>query len=285
MRISIRPVTLRRIIETVDLCIKRGSMDSHTLSTLLRTTERRAQEILSELKRMRLVESSESIFAPNKNAIDFLNAFQQENWEGLHLVLFNNYPFYRAFISTIQGKLPRASFSKDDLLGVLMYELELNFNQTAIDVLCDWSERLGVVQRNLYTGQYYLANENPNVDIFTVSLQNTYEELNVKPRPGMRQEYVEVARMREFLCEKLKTKRETFDLLLGQVFKRSCGKIELSGAPITSMAKNSPTTLKKMKMGMKDSILSPRFICLSEARGIEINGKEYQYIAIFEPLG
>jgi hypothetical protein len=35
---------------------------------------------------------------------------------------------------------------------------------------------------------------------------------------------------------------------------------------------------------MKDSILSPQFICLSEARGIEINGKEYQYIAIFEPL-
>ena len=169
-------------------------------------------------------------------------------------------------------------------MNVLIYDSELNFNRTAIDVLCDWSERLGIIQRNLYTGQYYLANENPNIDDFATSLQTIYEEFNVKPRPGIRQEYVEVARVREFLCEKLKTKREIFDLLFGQVFKRSCGKIELSGAPITSMAKSSPTTLKKMERGMKDSILSPRFICLSEARGIEINGKEYQYIAIFEPL-
>jgi len=284
MRISIRPVTLRRIVETIDLSIKRGSMDSRTLSTLLRTTERRGQEILSELKRMKLVEASESEFAPTNNAIDFLNAFQQESWEGIHLVLFNNYPFYRAFISTIQEKLPQTSFSKDDLMNALMYDSELNFNRTAIDVLCDWSERLGIVQRNLYTGQYYLANENPNVDDFTASLQTIYEEFNIKPRPGMRQEYVEVARMREFLCEKLKTKREIFDLLLGQVFKKSCGKIEFSGAPITSMAKSSPTTLKKMKRGMKDLILSPQFICLSEARGLEINGKEYQYIAIFELL-
>jgi hypothetical protein len=284
MRISIRPVTLRRIVEAVDLSIKRGGMDSRTLSTLLKTTERRGQEILSELKRMKLVDASESGFAPNNNAIDFLNAFQQENWEGIHLVLFNNYPFYRVFISTIREKLPQTSFSKDDLMKALICDSALNFNRTAIDVLCDWSERLGIVQRNLYTGQYYLASENPNADDFTASLQTVYEELNIKPRPGMKQEYVEVARMREFLCEKLKTKREIFDLLFGQVFKRSCGKIELSGAPITSMAKSSPTTLKKMKRGMKDSILSPQFICLSEARGIEINGKEYQYIAIFEPL-
>jgi len=50
------------------------------------------------------------------------------------------------------------------------------------------------------------------------------------------------------------------------------------------MAKKSPSSLKSMKRGTKDSILSPEYLCSSEAQGIEINGKEYHYIAIFERL-
>jgi hypothetical protein len=79
-------------------------------------------------------------------------------------------------------------------------------------------------------------------------------------------------------------KREAFDRLLEKVLQKSCGKIELCGAPITTMAKKSPSSLKSMKRGTKDSILSPEYLCSSEAQGIEINGKEYHYIAIFERL-
>jgi len=285
MKISIRPVTLRRVIETLDLSIKERYVDPSKLSNRLRTTRRRAQEILLEIERMRFLEATtDKKFTPNKIASDFIDAFNQEKWEKIHDILLNNYVFYRVFVNVLQRNLSHSGFTKSDLLKILVNEPQLNFNLTTIDVLCDWAERLGVVQRNLYTNRYYLVNNSVDFTEFISFLQATYEELNIKPRPGLKQKYVEIAKLREHMCERLKIKRETFDFLLTDIFKKSYGKIELCGAPITSIAKKSPTSLKKVKKGLKDSILSPQFICLKEGRGIEINGKEYHYVAIFEPV-
>jgi len=205
-KISIRPVTLRRIVETIDLSVKRGGIDDHILSTTLQTTQRRAHEILSELQRMKLLETDGTNYIPNKDTNEFINAFQEENWERIHTLLFNNYSFYRAFIDTINEKLCSTSFSKDVLQAILTNEPEHNFNCTAIDLLCDWSERLGALQRNRYTCRYYVADQSMDIDQFPSILQTTYEEFNVKPRAGMRQEYVEIARIRESLCEKQRRK-------------------------------------------------------------------------------
>jgi len=284
MKISIRPVTLRRVIETLDLSIKEGYVDPSALSTRLRTTQRRAQEILLEIERMKFLEAKDKKFTPNKIASDFLYAFSQEKWEKIHDILLNNYGFYRVFVDALQRNISHGGFTKGDLLKILVNEPQLNFNITVIDVLCDWAERLGVVQRNLYTNRYYLANNAVGFTEFISFLQTGYEELNIKPRLGLKQEYVEIAKLRENMCERLKRKRETFDFLFADVFKKSYGKIELCGAPITSIAKKSPTSLKKVQKGLKDSILSPQFICLKEGRGIEINGKEYHYVAIFKPM-
>jgi len=284
MKISIRPVTLRRVIETLDLSIREKCVDSSALSEKLKTTRRRAQEILLEVERMRFLGSKNNAFTPTKIAFDFLDAFNQENWEKIHAILSSNYSFYGTFVDILQRNTSYGGFEKSDLLKILANESRLNFNITAIDVLCDWAERLGVVQRNLYTNRYYLTNNTAGFTEFVSFLQSTYEELNIKPRPGLKQEYVEIAKLREHVCEKLKIKRETFDLLFADVFKKSFGKIELCGAPITSIAKKSPTSLKKVRKGLKDSILSPQFICQKESRGIEIKGKEYHYVAIFEPM-
>jgi hypothetical protein len=284
MRISIRPVTLRRIIETLDLSLKMKYVNSTALAAKLGTTRRRGQEILLEIQRMRFLEGDGNDFSPNKDAVDFVEAFNREDWQSMHAILSRNYPFYRIFIDALQTNTPGKSFTKSDLAKTLVNEPQLNFNATAIDVLCDWSERLGAVQRNPYTNMYYLANNTINFAEFIAYLHSTYEELNVKPRPGLRQEYVEIARLRENVCEKSNIRREIFDSFFTEVFKRAYGKMELCGAPITSIAKNSPSSIKKMEKGLRDSILSPQFVCLREASGIEINGKEYYYLAIFDSL-
>jgi hypothetical protein len=284
MRISIRPVTLRRIIETIDLSIKEGYVDSSALAAKLKTTQRRAQEILLEAERMKFLEPKNGKFTPNKNAYDFIEAFEHEDWEKMHNLLFSNYAFYKIFIEAFERNMLYSSFTKSDLLKLLANDTLLNFNVTAVDVLCDWAERLSVVQRNLYTNKYYLANNTNDFTDFISLLQATYEELNIKPRPGLKQKYVEIAKLREYVCEKLKIKREAFDFLFVSILKKSYGKMELCGAPIISATKKNPFSLKKVKKGLKDSILSPQFICLKESKGIEIGGKEYRYVAIFEPL-
>ncbi|MEM2111845.1 MAG: hypothetical protein QXX08_08220 [Candidatus Bathyarchaeia archaeon] len=284
MRTSIRPVTLRRIIETIDLSIKDGYVNSSALAAKLKTTRRRAQEILLEAERMKFLEHKNGNFTPNKNTYEFIEAFEREDWEKMHTLLFSNYSFYRKFMEAFERNMLYSSFTKSDLLKILANDSILNFNATAIDVLCDWAERLSIIQRNLYTNKYYLANNANDFTNFISFLQATYEELNLKPRPGLKQKYVEIAKLREYVCEKLKIKRETFDLLFVNIFKKSYGKMELCGAPITSVTKKNPFSLKKVKKGLKDSILSPQFICLKESKGIEIDGKEYRYVAIFEPL-
>jgi len=285
MKISIRPVTLRRVIETLDLSIKEGCLDPSVLSAKLRTTQRRAQEILLEIERMKFLEGDkDKKFSPNKIAAGFIDAFNHEKWERMHDMLLKNYVFYRVFVDRLQRDVSQSGFTKSDLLAIFVSEPQLSFNPTTIDVLCDWAERLGVVQRNLYTNRYYITNNVIDFQEFITFLQTTYEELNIKLRPGVKQKYVEIAKLREHVCEGLKIKREAFDFLFTDIFKKSYGRIELSGAPFTSIAKKSPTSLKKVKKGMKDSILSPQFICLKEGRGIEINGKEYHYVAIFDPI-
>jgi len=281
---SIRPITFRRVVETIDVSVKRGVVDEYTLSTTLKTTHRRAREILLELQRMDLLHLNGKTYTPDKKATVFLSAFNEENWHEIHTILFENYPFYRAFMLTITEKFSSVSFSKDDLGNSLKDDEKLNFNRTALDVLCDWSERLGILQRNLYTYRFYVADQNTDDTQFPEILQTIYEGFNLKLRPGMKQEYVEIARIRESLCEKQRIKRDAFDSLLKRLFQESRGKIELCGAPITSVSKKSPSSLKEMKRGTKDTILSPEYLSSDEARGMEINGKEYRFIAIFETL-
>jgi hypothetical protein len=61
--------------------------------------------------------------------------------------------------------------------------------------------------------------------------------------------------------------------------------MELSGAPLTTSAKESPTSLRFLERGEKENILSPQYKTIREGRGLKINGKLYHYIGIFKKLG
>jgi len=284
MRVSIRPVTLRRVIETLDLSIRKGSIDQFLVSSKLKTTEKRAQEILLEMERMNFLKAQGKGFTPNKIAYDFLDAFEQEKFDEMHEILMKNYDFYRRFVESLRESTHVNGLSKSDLLSLLKSDSQLSFNKAAVDVLCDWTERLGVIQRNLDKNTYYNVTNKATLTEFVEALENSYNELNNKPRPGLKQQYVEIPKLRESVCEKLKISRKVFDLFFLNIFKKSLGKMELCGAPITTSAKKSRISLKKMKKSLKDKILSPHFVLLKEKKGIEIKRREYYYVAIFEKL-
>jgi hypothetical protein len=282
MRKSIRPVTLRRVIEVCSIALKEGVLDPAAISGQLNTTQRRSVEILSELQRMNaLTQDKEGFFRASIVTKDVIRAYQNENWNGIHQILAENYDFYGAFVTA----LSRNALTKDELLSKLSADVDLNFNATAVDILCDWAERLGQVQRNLYNSKYYLLRERMvGFGIFLSEVQRCYNALNYSPRPGMKLVYTEIARLRESVCEALRIRREAFDDLLRELIRKFTGKVELSGAPVTTSAKKSPSSLRTMEKGEPHPILSPTFVSIREGKGLDFHGKLYQYIAVFEQL-
>ncbi|MHA1833003.1 MAG: hypothetical protein ACTSV7_03360 [Candidatus Baldrarchaeia archaeon] len=281
-RKSIRPVTLRRIIEVINLSLSHGKVESELLSNTLNIRKRRAKELLSELRDMNLLKEEEGFFLPTENSKRLIEFFEKEDWKSFHDLLVKNNFFYRLFTEAVFKNL---GLTKDEILNLLSSSSDLHFNRATIDILCDWAERLGCIQRNLYNGHYY-AIEEKSIDLreFAKALSEKYSELNLEVKPGMRLEYIEVARLREEVCEHLKMRREEFDKILIKLIQEFTGKIELCGAPITTTAKKSPTSLKVIERVGKEPILSLKYKVLKEGKGVELNGKIYHYIAIFDDI-
>lgn len=281
MRRSIRPVTLRRIIEVASLAVRNRKIEQNTITNALNTTDRRAREILRELQRMRALETRETFYVATPITEAIIKAYEIEDWKQLHKILYENYEFYSVFVNSILENI----LTKDEILAKLSDHSRLIFNKTAIDTLCGWAERLGQVQRNLYNNRYYPLRENCiDLNLFVTVTERCYQNLNTELRLGLKLVYVEIAQLREDVCEKLGINRDIFDCLFKAMFRKFIGKIELCGAPLTTSAKHSPSSLRMMKKGEKHSILSPTFVTTREGKGVELDGKLYHYIAIFEPL-
>lgn len=281
MRRSIRPVTLRRVIETCDLALKNGKVGAENLSQVLGTTKRHGREIIHELERMSLLKVEDQEYVPTSVSKALIDAYKKGDWKQIHNLLHGNYKFYKAFTDSILEN----ALTKDELQKELSDLEDMIFNKTALDMLCDWAERLGQVQRNLYNDRYFIVQDKLlQPGAFVDALQHCYHELSSEVRPGLRLVYVEVARLREEVCEKLRIKRCLFDDLFKQVTRESIGKMELCGAPLTTSAKESPTSIRKMKRGGENPVLSPTFTTVREGKGVELDGKLYHYVAIFEPL-
>ena len=95
---------------------------------------------------------------------------------------------------------------------------------------------------------------------------------------------MKIPKIREDTCEQLKIARKVFDELLRQTYLENIGKIELSGAPIITLAKKSPLSEKKIKLEGNQAILSPKFELTRERKGLLVGHKAYYYVAIHENL-
>jgi len=282
-RKTIRPVTLRRVIEICSLAMKMKEIDIIIVSQKLGTSLSRAREIVLEVEKMGLLSHHGDNFVPSGNTAKFLEHFENDRWDKIHEYFLKNYQFYGDFIHVLEAHI-------NDDKGLSMNEineesksLKLSLNQTAVEVLSDWCDRLGVIQRHLFTRRLYLIKRGEvDPETFRAALVRCYREFSFSR--GRRGIFLEIPTIRENLCEQLKITREAFDEILRLTYLENVGKIELSGAPIITLAKKSPLSEKKMRFERKDAILSPKFEVTREREGLTVGQKAYYYLAVHENI-
>jgi hypothetical protein len=278
-----RPVTLRRVIEICSLATKMEKVDIPIISQKLGVGSSRAKEIILEVIRMALLESHDDAYTANANTIAFLEYFENEHWDKIHEYFLANYQFYQNFFRILEDHINNdKGFSLNEIKEEST-KRKLNLNQTAVEVLSDWCDRLGVIQRHLYTRRLYpIRYEETSFDRFKNALKKCYRELSFShDRKGV---FVEIPKIREDTCEQLKITRKGFDEMLRQTYLQNIGRLELSGAPITTLAKKSPLSEKKIKFQGRQTMLSPKFELTRKREGLLVGQKAYYYLAMHEDI-
>jgi hypothetical protein len=282
-RKTIRPVTLRRVIETCSLAANLRVIDIEIISKRLNTSVSRAKEVLQEVEKMGLLTHLNEAYVPSSKTTDFLTYFENEQWDEIHEYFLLNYSFYQDFIRLLTDHInDNKGLSKDEIEEESKNR-QLSLNQTAVDVLSDWCDRLGIIQRHLYTRRIHLIkSEETGLETFKDALEKCYRGLSVSY--GRKGVFIEIPKIREDMCEQLKITRKVFDEMLRETYLENIGRIELSGAPIITLAKKSPLSEKKIKFEGKQTILSPKFELVREREGLLVGRKAYYYLAIHEDI-
>lgn len=272
MRLTMRPVTLSRVVETAYFAERENEFTSQDLAAFLKSSQSRGKEIAEETVNIGLLEKAEDRYRATESCAPFLENIRKNNWDGIHEFMME-YPFYRTFIITLQSLGPATS---EEILAGLNSS-PIPFNEASRQVLCDWGERLGSVQRNIFTNQYFTITKNPS-SIIPAFLE-TYQSLNIKTGLSLRQRYVEIPKVREFVCEKMLISRDTFDQRFIQLSLKNIGKIELSGAPVTTHAKRSANKVKNVHFLELPDTITMKLSSNQYLNGLKIGPKSYYYVA------
>ena len=273
MRICMRPLNLGRLVDISRITQDTPEITSAEVSTTLSCSESRAVEILDEMCDLHLMEKNEKSYITTPIIQKFREAIIHENWEAVHCI-FQDHTHYRAFYDMV---CQQGSATLNKLFDELNKQGTPHFNRTSMDVVSDWAERIGSVQRNVQTGEIYPVLQN-SID-FKSMLLETYQELNYTHANFMRQTYVEIPKLRETLCQRTFLSRSNFDILLISLCLKNIGKLELSGAPLTTHAKKTAKKIKHVSAISYSDRLSMKLTSDQYLSGIQINGRVYYYLA------
>lgn len=283
MRATIRPVSLSRIAEVVDIC-DGGEISGQDLEESLNASSGRVNEITAEMERMGLLQGEDSFVLTTRG--EKLHGFlENEKWESVHEILYEGSPHYRAFIDFFRQRQSEKGLTEEEIVDTLEgIDDDLKFNATGVSLLTDWAERLGAIQRNVFQGRYYGISEDFDGD-FTRTLQETYSEMEVERGVNLRQRYISIPELRETVCEHLHLPRSDFDEMLNQVYFENIGGMELSGAPLNTQAKETSIGIKTIEKDDTGSITTTKMSSDQILDGITLeDGKMYYYLSIFTEL-
>lgn len=285
MRKTIRPITLRRLVELTDLCRQEQHVTTEDIRSMLDLSDRRTTEVLAEMDRLSLIQQGDAVRLTGTGDA-FADAVQSEDWRGVHEILYEQSPHYRAFIDCLERHRATQGLSDDELAQELDHcSADLRFNATSVALLTDWGERLRAVQRNVFTDRYYSVLTERDDDPFTQILQEEYEALEVNRGVNLRQRYLSIPRLRERICERLRIPRDTFNNRLIVVCEANIGNLELSGAPLNTQAKESRRGIKTIRTNEQGEVVTTEMDSDSVLSGVRLtDGKTYYYLAIFEQL-
>lgn len=282
MRPTIRPVTLKRIIELVNFSLENSTSSVSDFQNKFDLSENRAKSIVAESRRLNLIK--EDILEATEQGEAFSTAASNSEWEELNRILERNSPHYSSYLEVLEGM--DEALTKEQILERLQASSEeLKYNKTGFSVLSDWGERLGITQRNVFTEKYYKVNEGHEINSPAEKIEKSYEDLQSEAGLNLKQRYVSIPELREAFCEKHRLPRDNFDQLLTALHKANIGKMELSGAPLDTQAKKSDISIKRMEKAEDGGITTTKMSSDQILRGLQLeNGKVYYYIAIFSSL-
>lgn len=287
-RATVRPVTLARLAELTNVC-ENDAQTTEDVETILDVTNRRARETVLEATRIGLLYEEESaseddspVYTTSRVGNKFLEAVVAEDWDRVSSILATRSPHYGALLDTVAEIEPAT-------LGQLLERLEADhvhsaydFNQTTIEVVGDWAERLGAIQRNAFTGSYYGVSEDSIPANFPFVIISVFEELEETTGVNLSQRYLSIPELREHTCERLGCKREQFDDALLELVSQNVGKIELSGAPVDTGAKEAQLGIKQIELSNEDGFISTTQSTEQVMSGVEQFDKQYYYLAIHD---
>lgn len=284
-RATVRPVTLGRLVEVTFLATADRPSDAD-IEADLAVSHRRAREVILETQRLGLIEeastTSPETYRATATGERFVDATAAEDWTTLDDLLRAQSPHYRQCIDEIERREP---VQADDLLQALEARAEespYQFNQTSIDVLCDWAERLDAVQRNVFTGAIYTLAGETVPETFPELVLETVDAIEETTGATLQQRYIPIPELRETICEELAVPRSAFDDALVRLAEQNVGRLELSGAPIDTAAKDARFGIKELQFSDEDGVVSTDHDVEEVMWGIELDHKQYYYLAIHD---
>jgi hypothetical protein len=272
MRVTMRPVTLSRVAETAYYAEKTSTFSKQDLAEILKSSEDRSKEIAEEIVNIGLLTKNGDRYSKTPKCSRFLNYIRSNDWNGIHELMME-YPFYLAFFDLLRSSGP----STPEEILILLQSSSVPFNQASRDVLCDWGERIGSIQRNIFTDQYFTIT---GVDgSFIPKFLEVYRSLNIQSGLSLRQRYVEIPKIREYLCQDLRISRHDFDKRFVEMCAKNIGKLELAGAPVTTHAKKSAKKVKNVKFLELSDKISMKLSSNQFLNGVTVGQKAYYYVA------
>jgi hypothetical protein len=191
-------------------------------------------------------------------------------------------PHYNALLGTLAEIAPADLEIVLDELKAREEHTGRSYNQTSIEVLGDWGERLGRTQRNAFTGTYYPVEREDVPPNFAYQLLSVFDDLEETAGVSLRQRYLSIPELREHFCEQVGCPRDAFDEALVTLAKQNVGRVELSGAPMDTGAKDAQLGIKSMKLAESDGLVSTDQSTEQVMRGVEQFGKKYYYLAVHD---
>jgi|GEM_PF-1200506 len=286
-RATVRPVTLARLVELTNACGDRPRT-TEDLNAALDVSHRRARETILEAARIGLLsedkggEDVDPSYETTQIGSEFLEAVRDENWPRVSDVLQSRSPHYGAFLDAVDELEPTNPGAVLEHLETTHEHAPYDFNQASIDVVGDWGERLGAVQRNAFTGTYYRATETTAPANFPYVLLSVFEELEETAGVNLSQRYLSIPELREYTCERTRCTRPTFDEALLSLVSENVGKVELSGAPMDTGAKEAQLGIKQIDLADSGGLVSTDQSTDRVMAGVEQFGKQYYYLAIHD---
>jgi hypothetical protein len=278
---------LARLVEACHACESR-SRTTEEFETTLNVSHRRARETLLEALRIGLVtehdpeDDEEPWYMATSVGNRFLDAVRKEDWIRVSDILETRSPHYNAFLSALQGITPATLEEILDELSDREEHTGRSYNQTSIEVLGDWGERLGRVQRNAFTGSYYPVEREEAPANFPHLLLLLFDDLEETAGIALRQRYLSIPKLREHFCERAGCRRDVFDDALLTLAQQNVGRVELSGAPIDTGAKDAKLGIKSMALVEGGELVSTDQSTEQVMSGVEQFGKQYYYLAVYD---